>query len=58
MNLMWDESAKNKHDYFRFLSSVCTYMDHGISINQENIYKLYKKYNEIRLVIDHEKYFP
>ena len=33
MNLMWDQSAFNKPDYLRFLSSVCTDDDRSVSIN-------------------------
>ena len=58
MNIIWDDSAQHKKDYLRFLASICITSDHkGISINQENIYKLYKKYNQMKVVIDHERYF-
>ena len=58
MNLLWDHTAWHKKDYLKFLSSVCVFNDKGFSINQENIYKLYKKYNQRKVVINHEKYFP
>ncbi|KAL4438400.1 hypothetical protein ABPG74_009439 [Tetrahymena malaccensis] len=48
MSLLWDSTAKNKSDYLRFLSRVCYFNEKGITINQENIYKLYKKFSAIR----------
>ena len=57
MNLLWDNEAENKQGYLRFLSSVCTVQDRGISINQENIYKLFKKYSAVKKVIDYDQFF-
>jgi hypothetical protein len=58
MNLVWDETAPNKPDYIHFLAQVCTVNgQRGVSINQENIFKLFKKYNSVRKEIDYEKYF-
>ena len=38
-----EEEAPNKQDYIRFLRKICIYKEEGISENQENIYKLFKK---------------
>lgn len=46
INLIWDDEAINNSDYLAFLSSVCRYQNEAVSINQENIFKLYKKYND------------
>lgn len=48
MNLIWDKTSENRPSYLRFLSTICRVEDRGISLNQENIFKLYKKYNAVR----------
>lgn len=48
VNLLWDEKAMNKADYMNFLSSICTYKSKGITINQENIFKLFKKFTSFK----------
>jgi len=57
MNLIWDESATLKSDYMKFLRNVCKYGSKGVTLNQENIYKLYKTYTSIRNEIRFDKYF-
>ena len=47
MNLIWDESATLKSDYLKFLRNVCKLGNKGVTLNQENIYKLFKKYSSI-----------
>ncbi|CAD8131502.1 unnamed protein product [Paramecium pentaurelia] len=45
-NLIIDDTAKNNEHYLRFLRHICRYKNIAISINQENLFKLYKKYNK------------
>ncbi|CAD8168125.1 unnamed protein product [Paramecium pentaurelia] len=45
INLLWDDEAKNNSYYLKFLRNVCSHQEFPIQINQENIYKLYKKNN-------------
>ncbi|CAK81479.1 unnamed protein product (macronuclear) [Paramecium tetraurelia] len=45
-NLMIDDTAKNNEHYLRFLRHLCRYKNNAISINQENLFKLYKKYSK------------
>lgn len=42
MDLVYDSEAPLQADYYRFLSSICKFKNDGISLNQENIFKLYK----------------
>jgi uncharacterized protein YktA (UPF0223 family) len=48
VNLIWDDEAQNNSDYLKFLRSVCRFNEEGININQENIFKLYKRYNDVK----------
>lgn len=54
MNLVWDEHSHQKSYYLKFLRSVCRFHTKGISLNQENIFKLYKNYTKIRSVIRYD----
>jgi len=40
---LWNRDSPIRADYFRFLRSICKFGDDGVSLNQELIYKLYKK---------------
>ncbi|EGR27735.1 MIR domain protein [Ichthyophthirius multifiliis] len=57
MNLIWDDKALRKADYLRFLSDICIYKDKGITINQENIFKLYKKFSCMKNDLNQENIF-
>lgn len=57
MNLMWDDTAIHTPEYLKFLSSICRFDERGVSKNQENIYKLFKKYNSVRPKIKFDQYF-
>lgn len=57
MNLIWEENSLQKSNYLRFLRSLCRIEDKGIALNQENIFKVYKKYTKIRNVIRYDQYF-
>lgn len=52
MNLIWDDSAPIRSHYLDFLSAICKNGENGMSLNQENVYKLYKTYNNIREVLN------
>jgi hypothetical protein len=45
-NILWDENSPNKEEYLRFLRSICRHYNQSVQINQENLYKLYKKFND------------
>lgn len=57
MNLIWDEQAELHSDYLKFLGITCILHNKGVTLNQENIYKLYKKYTSVRSVIKFDSYF-
>ena len=57
MNLIWDREAVNRASYLRFLTCTCRFDMQGVSLNQENIFKLFKKYNSIRPEIKFDEYF-
>ena len=57
MNLIADKGATLKPEYQNFLLSICKFGNIGINMNQENIYKLFKKYQAIRDEIKFDKYF-
>lgn len=57
MNLSSDKNAIYKSDYLNFLLSICKYKNQGINLNQENIYKKFKKYSSIRAKLKFDKYF-
>lgn len=40
MNLLWDDLAPNNSQYMKFLTSICYFKNKGITINQENIFKV------------------
>lgn len=40
---LWNKASPIRADYFRFLRSLCKFGQEGVSLNQEIIYKLYKK---------------
>jgi uncharacterized protein YktA (UPF0223 family) len=48
VNLIWDDEAWNNSDYLKFLRSVSRYQNESITLNQENLFKLYKRYNDVK----------
>ena len=48
MNLISDQTALFNPEYQKFLKNICKYRDKGMNLNQENIYKLFKKHSAIR----------
>ena len=46
INLIWDDEAQNNADYLNYLSQICQTPGASLKLIQENIYKLYKKYND------------
>lgn len=57
MNLIWDENSLQKSNYLKFLRSISRFSNKGISLNQENIFKIYKNYSKNRNVIRYDQYF-
>jgi len=46
MDMIYND-APLKADYYRFLSSICKFKNDGLSLNQENIFKLYKSRSQL-----------
>ena len=42
MDLLYEDNAPLKANYYKFLSSICKLENKGLSLNQENLYKLFK----------------
>ncbi|EGR32737.1 MIR domain protein [Ichthyophthirius multifiliis] len=57
MNLIWDDKAQYKSHYLKFLRSICRIQNKAISLNQENIFKLFKKYSKVKQQIRYDQYF-
>ncbi|KAL4462524.1 hypothetical protein ABPG74_000354 [Tetrahymena malaccensis] len=57
MNLIWDDNSKLNSNYLKFLRSICRIQNKAISLNQENIFKIFKKYSQKRNAIRYDQYF-
>ena len=57
MNLIWDPTAIYNSDHLKLLRSICKIGNKGVTLNQENIYKLFKKYSQQKAVIRFDEYF-
>lgn len=51
MNLIWDDTAYLHSNYLNFLRTTCKVNNKSITLNQENIYKLFKNYSSDRMKI-------
>ena len=57
MNLLWDLEAPLRSMYLYFLRNICKAKNKPITINQENIYKLYKIFSGKKSMISINDYF-